>query len=164
MQSFGLKIILALMFSLVCYSQDLSGKVIKIYDGDTITIMAKEKIKVRLFGIDAPELKQEFGKESREHLEELCPLNKEAKIKVVSKDRYKRAVGIVYCNGIEVNANQVESGYAWAYRDYSKKYIPLELNARSKKIGLWSKKAIEPRVYRDYGRKFDYNEWAKISW
>ena len=75
MQSFGLKIILGLMFSLVCYSQDLSGKVIKIYDGDTITIMAKEKIKVRLFGIDAPELKQEFGKESREHLEKLCPVN-----------------------------------------------------------------------------------------
>ncbi len=149
MKSIFVKIILVLMFSLACYSQELIGKTIRVYDGDTMTILVnKQKVKIRLFGVDAPELKQSFGKESREHLRKLCPLGKKAKVEVVSKDRYKRVVGIAYCNDVEVNANQVENGYAWAYRHYSKKYIPLELRARSKKIGLWAKKAMEPRVYR----------------
>ena len=47
----------------------LSGKVVSVHDGDTITILTEEKqVKVRLFGIDAPELKQPFGRKSKEFL------------------------------------------------------------------------------------------------
>ncbi len=50
----------------------LSGKVISIHDGDTITILqGKQQIKVRLFGIDAPELKQPYGKKSKQFLANL---------------------------------------------------------------------------------------------
>lgn len=146
-----MRIVLCL-FALIglLYSQEIEGKVIKIYDGDTLNIIHKgKKERVRLFGIDSPELKQDFGIESRNNLRKLCKLNTTARVEVKDIDRYKRIVGIVYCNGIEVNANQVKNGFAWAYRQYSKKYVVDEDNAKKLEVGLWSlKNPIEPRIYR----------------
>ena len=146
-----MRIVLCL-FALIglLYSQEIEGKVIKIYDCDTLNIIHKgKKERVRLFGIDSPELKQDFGIESRNNLRKLCKLNTTARVEVKDIDRYKRIVGIVYCNGIEVNANQVKNGFAWAYRDYSKQYIKTENYARNLKRGLWKmKNPIEPRIWR----------------
>ncbi len=128
----------------------IEGKIIKIYDGDTITILQdKEKLKIRLYGIDAPESNQSFGNESRENLLKLCPLNETAIIKVKDKDKYNRIVGILFCNDINANANQVENGFAWAYKEYSNAYILLEMKAKLESKGLWSEKnPIKPSDFR----------------
>ena len=108
-------------------NKENQGEIVKVYDGNTITLVEnQEKVKIRLYGLDAPELNQNFGKEAREYLLNLCPLHSQAKVKIINKDKYKRVVGIVYCNTVNVNEKLVENGFAWAYREYSSNYISLE--------------------------------------
>ena len=130
--------------------KEVQGKVIKIYDGDTMTVVANnEKLSIRMFGIDAPELKQKFGVESRDNLIKMCPLNSNVTLQIKDKDKYKRTVAVVICNGQNLNSKQVENGFAWAYSDYSWTYYSNQLNAESKKIGLWAdKNPMNPKDYR----------------
>ena len=127
----------------------LSGKVVSIHDGDTITILQnKTQIKVRLFGIDAPELKQPYGKKSKQFLANLIA-GEVVEVDENGKDRYKRIIGTIYLNGADINAQMVENGYAWAYRKFSKKYTPQESKAKSQKLGLWrDKEPIPPWEWR----------------
>ncbi|TLD86281.1 thermonuclease family protein [Helicobacter sp. MIT 03-1614] len=131
-------------------SKEISGKVIKIYDGDTITLLHDNKrLKIRLYGIDAPESNQNYGRESQENLLNLCPLDSQATLKIKDKDKYGRIVAIVLCNDINVNAEQVKNGYAWAYREYSNAYTHLEIKARVEKKGLWRQKnPVKPSEFR----------------
>ena len=140
--------------------KDITGKIVKITDGDTLTLLHNgEKLKIRFYGIDAPESKQSFGKQSKENLTKLCPLNSQAKIKIKQKDKYNRIVGIVFCNDIDINAKQVQDGYAWAYREYSLAYLHLEFQARIEAKGLWSEdNPIKPSIYRK--QITQYKEWA----
>ena len=122
----------------------LSGKVVSIHDGDTITILQnKTQIKVRLFGVDAPELKQPYGKKSKQFLANLIA-GKVVEVEENGKDRYKRTIGTVYLNGVDINAQMVANGYAWAYRKFSKKYTAHESKAKSQKLGLWRDKEPTP--------------------
>jgi endonuclease YncB( thermonuclease family) len=128
----------------------INGKVVKITDGDTLTILTdiNEQIKIRLHGIDAPEKKQAFGEASRKNLADLCA-NKTAIIEDKGQDRYKRTLGIVYCDSVNANEKQVQDGYAWAYTQYSKDYIKYEKEAKEAKKGLWQDKSpIAPYNYR----------------
>ncbi|WP_298085500.1 thermonuclease family protein [uncultured Campylobacter sp.] len=127
----------------------LSGKVISAHDGDTITVLqGKQQIKVRLFGIDAPELKQPYGKKSKQFLANLIA-GEVVEVEESGKDRYKRTIGTIYLNGADINAQMVENGYAWAYRKFSKKYTPQESQAKSQKLGLWrDKEPIPPWEWR----------------
>lgn len=131
-------------------TQELKAQVLKVSDGDTMTFLDNgKKLKVRLFGIDAPESKQSFGDKSQENLLKLCPIGSMATLKLKDKDKYGRLVAIVFCNGIDVNANQVQNGLAWAYQEYSLAYLPLEIQARLHSIGLWSEShPINPSLYR----------------
>ncbi|WP_172129645.1 thermonuclease family protein [Campylobacter sp. RM16192] len=127
-----------------------SGKVIKVADGDTITILnsQKQQIKVRLFGIDAPERKQAYGEKSRKFLAEMIA-GKNVEVKEKGKDKYKRVLGIVYRSGQDINAQMVSNGYAWAFVKYSKDYVKLQEYAVSKKFGLWAdKEPIAPWEWR----------------
>lgn len=125
------------------------AKVIKISDGDTIAILqGKQQIKVRLFGIDAPELKQPYGKKSKQFLTNLIA-GEVVEVKENGKDRYKRTIGIVYLGNTDMNAQMVENGYAWAYRKFSKKYTPQESKAKKQGLGLWrDKEPIPPWEWR----------------
>ena len=131
-------------------NKEIQGEIVKVYDGDTITLVEnQEKVKIRLYGLDAPELNQSFGKEAREYLLNLCPLHSQAKVKIINKDKYKRVVGIVYCNAINVNEKLVENGFAWAYREYSKDYVALENKARKNTMGLWGEaNPLKPSEFR----------------
>ena len=151
----------SLLFSLNLSAAEIIGKVIAVSDGDTITVLApgNRPTKVRLAGIDAPERNQPFGQKSRQHLADLV-FGKEVRVSVVDKDRYGRIVGIVYVpkpipNGeiiIDVDLAQIESGHAWAYRDYLKglpagkagRYVAAEKDAKEKRHGLWTDKNPEP--------------------
>lgn len=115
----------------------LPGKVVSIHDGDTITMLQnKTQIKVRLFGIDAPELKQPYGKKSKQFLANLIA-REVVEVDENGKDRYKRTLGIIYYKGQDINAQMVLNGYAWVYVKYSKIYVDQETTAREKKLGLW---------------------------
>ena len=127
----------------------LSGQVVKISDGDTITILTQEKqqVKVRLYGIDAPEKKQPYGQKSKQFLSNLIA-GRSVEIQEKGKDRYKRVLGIVYLDGRDINEQMVLNGYAWAYVKYSKIYASQELKARSQNLGLWRDKPIPPWEWR----------------
>ena len=113
------------------------AKVIKISDGDTITVLNnKEQTKVRLYGIDAPEKKQDYGQKSKQFLASLIA-GQVVEVEPKGKDRYKRTLGIIYHKGQDINAQMVLNGYAWAYVKYSRIYVNQEKLARENKRGLW---------------------------
>jgi ATP-dependent hsl protease ATP-binding subunit hslU len=141
-----LKFILLLAAPLILFA--LCGKVVSVHDGDTITILAQKKqIKIRLFGIDAPELKQPYGKKSKQFLSNLIA-GQIVEVKENGNDRYGRTIGTISLNGEDINAQMVENGYAWAYRRFSKKYAPQESEAKFEKRGLWRDDPIPPWVFR----------------
>lgn len=115
----------------------LSGKVISTHDGDTITVLSgKEQTKVRLYGIDAPEKKQDYGQKSKQFLASLIA-GQVVEVEPKGKDRYKRTLGIIHHKGQDINAQMVLNGYAWAYVKYSRIYVDQEKTARENKRGLW---------------------------
>ena len=114
-----------------------SAKVIKISDGDTIVVLSgKEQTKVRLYGIDAPEKKQDYGQKSKQFLASLIA-GQVLEVEPKGKDRYKRTLGIIHHKGQDINAQMVLNGYAWAYVKYSRIYVDQESLARENKHGLW---------------------------
>ena len=116
------------------------GKVIKIADGDTLTILVdKQQLKIRLSDLDTPERKQPFGTRAKQALSDLA-YGKQARVVEVTKDRYGRIVGRVYVDGIDVNRELVAQGYAWVYRKYSDdaELLRLEAEAKRQEFGLWA--------------------------
>ena len=137
-------------------SYELIGKVVKVSDGDTITILTSDKTqyKIRLNDIDAPEKKQAFGNKSKDNLDKYIA-GKTVTVQYKEKDKYKRILGTIYYQNKDINLQQIKDGYAWVYKKYSKKseYYKAEKIARDKKIGLWSdKNPIEPSVFRKINR------------
>ena len=130
----------------------LGYKVIQVGDGDTITIMMNgEKQKIRLYGIDTPEINQSFGTEAKQFLSDQI-LNREVEIEVKDKDRYKRLVAIVCLNDVSMNELLLKEGWAWWYEAYAKKeykYKELQEEAQKRKSGMWRNKGnIPPWEFR----------------
>ncbi|SHL41626.1 micrococcal nuclease [Nitrosospira sp. Nsp11] len=130
--------------------------VIGISDGDTLTVLTpdKQQIKIRLAEIDAPEKRQAFGTRSKQSLSDLC-FGKQAEVKPQAKDRYKRTVARIKCDGVDANAEQVSRGMAWVYRQYAKDHdlYVLEHGAKVEKRGLWSEPSpIPPWEFRKMRR------------
>ena len=145
-------------------AQEIIG-IPKIIDGDTIYI---NEYKIRLEGIDAPEMRQECKKErlkissivgftfyknyscgevSKENLEVKID---GSKIKCISstKDKYKRYLAKCFKGKINLNRWMVRNGHAVAYRKYSKLYVPDEDFAKEKKLGLWRGSFVKPEKWR----------------
>ncbi len=93
------------------FADTLTGKVVKVADGDSITILdsTDTQHRIRLQGIDAPERKQAFGNASRKHLASLVA-GKEVTVKWDKRDRYRRIVGFVIVDGQDMNLEQVKAG------------------------------------------------------
>lgn len=141
----------------VAHAESLSGEVVAVHDGDTLTILVDQRqVKVRLASIDAPELGQPFGTRSRQSLAANCH-RKQATIATAGKDRYGRTLGTVTCAGIDANAAQVAGGMAWVYVRYAPKDSPLyevERAARLDRRGLWADDApVRPWEWRQGERK-----------
>jgi endonuclease YncB( thermonuclease family) len=145
--------IILLISSFQALAEEISGIPI-ITDGDTIKIFNK---KIRLYGIDAPEIKQICIKNSQEY-----SCGKEASNALFKKigdksvvckvqhklDRYKRYLGVCFIGEINLNKWLVRNGYALAYRRYSTDYIEDENYAKNNRIGLWSGSFIHPEKWR----------------
>ncbi len=138
-------------------AETITGKVVGVSDGDTITVLDSNKhhVKVRLAQIDAPEKKQDYGQASKKALS-AAVFNKDVMIEVETIDHYKRTVGKVLVDGIDANLGQVNTGMAWVYRQYAKDqaYYTAEDTAKAAKVGLWSKpNPTPPWEYRHSGNK-----------
>ncbi len=132
--------LLLALASLPALGETLLGKVVKVSDGDTLTILVeRQQIKVRLSEIDAPELKQAFGQRARESLGELCARHA-AIVRASGKDRFGRLLGRVECGGVGANAEQVRRGMAWVFDRYvtDRGLYTLQDGARLARLGLWS--------------------------
>jgi len=131
---------LLLLFTLSAQAETLEGKVIKIADGDTLTLLtpSNQQVKIRLAGIDTPEKRQPFGNRAKQALSNLA-FQKQALIEVEAKDRYGRTVGTVFVGSQNLNAELVKQGMAWVYRKYTsdKRLYVLESEAKQTKRGLW---------------------------
>lgn len=152
--NFKIKQIILFVSILPIFLLAFDGKVIKVIDGDTITILTqnKEQIRVRLYGIDAPEKKQAYGDVSKKALSNMIA-GKQVEIKEHGRDIYKRVLGAIFLNNVDINAKMVSNGYAWAFIKYSKKYVEQEQFARKNKKGLWQdKNAIAPWEFRKLKR------------
>ncbi len=151
------KIFILLIFSfIIVFAQNyvaqnpsFKAEVIRVIDGDTIEINSTNGLsKVRFFGIDAPELKQNFGKQSKEALNKILN-GKQVQIFYKDKDVYGRIVAVVKLDGIDVNRFLVSKGYAWANTYYTDVYVKEQENAKKNKLGLWKEdNPIEPYKWR----------------
>jgi endonuclease YncB( thermonuclease family) len=119
----------------------LTGKVVAIADGDTLTILDESKTqhKIRLAGIDAPEKGQPFGTKAREALGDKV-FQQSVRVDVIDVDRYHREVGRIFLGDRFVNMEMVRDGFAWRYVQYDKpgEFRAAEADAREHRRGLWS--------------------------
>jgi endonuclease YncB( thermonuclease family) len=139
-------------------AQTISGRVVSIADGDTLTVLDERLVqhKVRLAEVDAPEIGhgikkpgQPFGEASRQSLAKWC-FGRQASVEVMDTDRYGRTVGQVSCQGADINLEQVKVGLAWAYQQYARRpeIFQAERQARSDRLGLWAEHATPPWEWR----------------
>lgn len=130
-------------------AETVRGMVKAVYDGDTLVLIGRGagRLKVRLYGIDAPETRkpdspgQPYGSQSKRVLMYKV-LGREVTAELMDKDQYGRAVAVVRLDGRDINAEMVAEGQAWAYRQYlagpyASNYISLEERARRQRRGLW---------------------------
>ena len=145
----------------------IEGKVIKVHDGDTVTVLDQDnkKFAIRLQGIDAPELKQEFGSLSQQNLSRLV-LGKQVTIVWTKVDKYRRTVGSIMLDGRDVNIEQVKAGLAWHFKKYEdeqspedrRTYAAAEQEARSASLGLW--KVAAPTAPGDWRQEVKTKRWG----
>ena len=139
----GLAVCLGCWVSVVS-AEALLGTVIVVHDGENITLQNESgQKKICLAGIDAPELTQPYGVESRRALREAV-IDKKVQIETTKTDKYGRVVGKVVLDGQDINLKQVQSGMAWVYREYLKElskidkalYLEAEVQSKTSPVGL----------------------------
>ena len=146
------KLIGILVLSLL-WSSIVSAKSLRVIDGDTIILNGE---KIRFSGIDTPELKQTCLKDTEE-----VGCGMFAKMLLVKKignntpecisegkDAYKRTLAECFVNGESLSKFLVRSGYAFAYRKYSTKFVKDEEFAKANKLGMWAMMFQYPWDYR----------------
>jgi endonuclease YncB( thermonuclease family) len=117
----------------------LTGKVVSVADGDTITILVDSaRVKIRLAEIDAPERGQPWGKRAQQALTGKVA-GHVVQVETRFNDRYGRRVGHVVYSGRDINRELVREGHAWVYRHWLRDPTLLddEAQARDARAGLW---------------------------
>tara|TARA_B100001094_G_scaffold95673_1_gene91684 strand:- start:8042 stop:8533 length:492 start_codon:yes stop_codon:yes gene_type:complete len=126
---------------------------IRVIDGDTVSGTHFGKvIKIRLAEIDAPEMKQNFGIQSKKCLKKIIG-NSNSRIifKLKEKDRYQRSVGWLFSEGKNLNKEMILQGCAWVYDRYAEDQSFFEAQdfAKKNKLGLWkTEDPIKPWIWR----------------
>jgi len=136
------KILMIGILGLLFYNTSFADS-LRVVDGDTIVLNGE---KIRFSGIDTPELKQTCMKDN-----EKVFCGETAKILLIKKignktpecisegkDAYKRTLAECFVNGESLSVFLVRSGYAFAYRKYSDKFIKDEEFAKENKLGMWA--------------------------
>ncbi|WP_442876506.1 thermonuclease family protein [Enterobacter cloacae complex sp. ECC445] len=144
--------------------ESFEGKVVKVIDGDTVQILDNQNsnIRVRLYGIDAPESKQPWGQKAKQALSNAVA-GKTVKVVEHGLDVYGRELGTIWLDGYDINASMVDSGLAWVYRFQDEAivpaYIKFETGAKNASLGLWSEKSpVPPWEWRQINKKSEKQE------
>ncbi|ABB32747.1 nuclease (SNase domain protein) [Geobacter metallireducens RCH3] len=136
-------------------SKTLEGTVAKVLDGDTLLLLSGARtVKVRLFGIDAPEVRrklrpgQPFGSEAKQALEKKVA-GKKVVVDVVDVDKNLLVIGVLTTEGRDIDREMIEEGWAWAYRQrlrepFTSRYVSAENKARKTRLGLWRQENPQP--------------------
>ena len=139
--------------------EEITAKVTKIIDGDSIKVRGADgkEYEVQIEGTDAPELKQEYGKESMEALKKML-FDSDVRVSWKKKDNFERLLAQVYRGDKHINAEMIGSGNAWHFKRYnqSQALADLELEAKKEKRVLWkSENPTAPWDYRKENRAPD---------
>jgi len=138
------------------FIRTVEGTVSKITDGDTLQVITQEgtKLKIRLYGCDAPETEkrnratedtsipgQPYAEEAMQALKAKV-YRKKVRVDIIDIDRYRRMVSMIWLGNRNINLEMVREGYAEAYREYLKEpyrsqFIDVERKARSERNGIW---------------------------
>jgi micrococcal nuclease len=137
-------------------SEVWTGWVSWVMDGDTVLVVRegqREPVKLRIDGIDAPESCQPGGEASRDAMMRMA-LRKTVQVVDVGRDVYGRHIGRLSIDGVDLGAEMVRSGMAWAYRFRTGKgpYAGLQRQAQKQKTGLFgaSQSAMSPPLFRKF--------------
>jgi micrococcal nuclease len=129
-------------------------KVVRIVDGDTFSAMRGQKeVKIRLYGIDCPELGQSYGKMAKIYAESFLE-GQEVEIEVRAVDKYGRLVCIVKVGSVILNEQLLKEGLAWHYTffdhsTYFKKWSAIQDSCMIYHVGIWSESnPVSPSVFR----------------
>lgn len=159
------------MVSLFCFvslSEALQPgpyRVTEVHDGDTVTIRTSSFIgipfkteRVRLIGIDAPELKQEnWGRKAKRYLKKLISENDwvvRLELDVEQRDKYGRLLGYLWDNrGRMINELMIEHGYAVLYTippnvKHDERFMFAQKRAQTRKAGVWHKGGLQKSPHR----------------
>ena len=140
-----LRLVLLLIFISVLPPQAHAwpAQVVSVVDGDTLDVQSsitEERMRVRLYGIDAPERRQEYGPEARNFVNEVV-FHAQVEIENINMYRYGRVVAIVtLSDGETLQAALLRAGLAWVWPRYCPDCVDweaLQKDARTEKRGLW---------------------------
>jgi endonuclease YncB( thermonuclease family) len=125
----------------------LAGHVLRIVDGDTLDVLlASGRIRVRLYGVDAPEGRQAGGRAAALWLRQQLQ-DADVELQPRQQDRYERLVAVVFHRDRNVNLALLQAGQGWAYRHYlrrsEREYCAAEAAARLAGRGLWALPAAQ---------------------
>ena len=127
-----------------------TARVAEVSDGDSFKARRGSRdVRVRLYGIDSPELAQEYGRESRAAARRLLA-GREVRVEPLYRDSYNRDVALVYAGDTLVNLELLRDGAAWVYTRYCKerdictRLKQAEAEARAARSGLWREQKPEP--------------------
>lgn len=160
-----MKLLKALLFSIVFVSPTLladqiTGKVVRIVDGDTLVVMTsnQQAVKIRLAEIDAPEKMQPWGKKSKQALSALVA-TQQVTVNASGTDKYGRRLGTLFLDNVNINKRMVETGNAWAYTAYvaDSEYFQLQERAQNNAAGLWSLNQSQIIPPWEWRKKFQKN-------
>ncbi len=129
----------------------LTGRAISVADGDTLSFVATDgsSYRVRVYGVDSPELHQSGG-EAAQIFSAALTRNRDLELTVMDTDSYQRTVAIVTLpDGRILNAELIRAGHAWVYKRHCitpqcKDWLALEAGARKARRGLWQEENPEP--------------------
>lgn len=135
--------------------ETVKGRCVGVHDGDSITLLVdtpdgKRQAKIRLDGIDAPELGQPFSRVSRVALADMV-FDRECSVESRGTDKYARTIGRVSVDRSDVNAAMLDSGLAWHFKKFDgrKDMAEREESAKQARVGLWADRdPIPPWVWR----------------
>jgi endonuclease YncB( thermonuclease family) len=151
-----LHVIVASLLGIACLdAQQFTSRVVSVSDGDTVDVLrGVSRVRVRIFGIDAPELNQPFGNEAREVASRLI-LNKSVVITMRDVDTYGRLVAQLSIDGRDVGRELVSAGAAWDFASFSRdrEMAAVERQARAARRGLWALPGpVAPWLFRETAR------------
>jgi endonuclease YncB( thermonuclease family) len=130
----------------------------RCHDGDTCTLIcAGSRVTVRLHCIDAPEIGQApWGQLSRDYLQQRAPAWSMVDLISVTRDKYGRTVGVLLLDGVNMNLNQVQAGWAATYPKYcaDPSYYQAQDDAQARRRGIW-------RQSGEHQRPWDWRKSAR---